>query len=88
MPVSYKEARADLLRTMRETKIASDSQVAQAEKDLPPVIDETAKTPPPCFTGFDDIAHDLTYAFRICRDPAGGWYSLLIVANNPVPTLP
>jgi hypothetical protein len=95
-PVTFKEARADMLRTLANLHVVPDKAMNSNLSFWPddvPGYGESKQPPIDYQTGTRDPVHGLDLTVRLCPDPAGGWYYLLIFdvphwqpPNSPPPS--
>jgi hypothetical protein len=80
-PVTFKEAKAEMLKTLSDLNIAPDATMKLLMSDWPndaPSYGESKILPHDYQTAIKNRIHGLHLTIRLCPDEAGGWYYYLI----------
>jgi hypothetical protein len=84
--VSFNEAKADMLRTLADMDIKPDRVMNMLMSQWPANGPTLAESHMDCQTGM--TTHGMELTIRLCPEPAGGWYYMLIFADTNNTTLP
>jgi hypothetical protein len=77
---TFKEAKADVLKTFAATGIATGQRALELTKDWPDDAPYGGRSRPSLFAGYTDYANGIEYTVNICPNVSGGWYYHLIIS--------
>jgi hypothetical protein len=77
-PIVFKEAKADMLKTLADLKIQPDRAMKNIMSFWPPDAPDAGDLRTDYGTGMNDPADGLDLDVDVCPDPGGGWYYLIV----------